>query len=159
MPIFQDPRAFGILIDLLLEAVETEFNNIDVIVGLEARGFLFGPTLALRANCAFVPVRKPNKLPGDLVVVSYNKEYSTDSFAIQKGTIKPGQRVLIVDDILATGGTALAADELVTRLGGELVGHLFLLELTFLQGRKRLMAPTYTLLTGQDEAPDGSEFA
>ncbi|WBW75275.1 adenine phosphoribosyltransferase (APRT) Apt1 [Schizosaccharomyces osmophilus] len=159
MPIFADPKAFGILVDLLVELVQKQFKEIDVVVGLEARGFLFGPTLALRLNSSFVPVRKPNKLPGDLATISYKKEYAEDAFAMQKSSIKPGQRVLIVDDILATGGTAMAADELILQLNGNLLGHVFLMELGFLEGRNRLKAPTFTLFSGQTEAPEGSKTA
>ncbi|EEB06803.1 adenine phosphoribosyltransferase [Schizosaccharomyces japonicus yFS275] len=159
LPIFRDPKAFQILIDSLVSLIKEKFENVDVIVGLEARGFLFAPTLALALGCSFVPVRKPSKLPGEVVEVSYKKEYETDSFAMQKDSIKPGQRIVVIDDILATGGTALAADQLIEKLDGKLLGHVFLMELDFLKARDRLQAPTYNLLNGQAEAPEGSEWA
>jgi len=120
-------------------------------VGLEARGFLFGPSLALKLGAGFVPVRKAGKLPGECVRVAYEKEYGTDWFEMQVGAIKPGQRVLVVDDIIATGGSAKAAGELVELSGGVLVEYVFILELEFLKGREALRAPVYTLLKGQEE--------
>ncbi|RPA79737.1 adenine phosphoribosyltransferase 1 [Ascobolus immersus RN42] len=127
------------------------FAGVDVVVGLEARGFLFGPSLALRLGAGFVPVRKAGKLPGECVKVSYEKEYGQDWFEMQVSGIKPGQRVLIVDDIIATGGSAKAAGDLVTKLGGVVVEYLFLMELDFLKGREKLAAPVFTLLNGQEE--------
>lgn len=120
-------------------------------MGLEARGFLFGPSLALKLGAGFVPVRKAGKLPGECVRVAYEKEYGTDWFEMQVGAIKPGQRVLVVDDIIATGGSAKAAGELVELSGGVLVEYVFILELEFLKGREALRAPVYTLLKGQEE--------
>lgn len=122
-----------------------------MVVGLEARGFLFGPSLALRLGAGFVPVRKAGKLPGECVKVSYEKEYGQDWFEMQVGGIKAGQRVLIVDDIIATGGSAKAAGDLVNKLGGVVVEYLFILELDFLKGREKLGAPVFTLLNGQEE--------
>jgi len=124
---------------------------VDVVVGLEARGFLFGPSLALKLGAGFVPVRKAGKLPGECVRAAYEKEYGTDWFEMQVGAIKPGQRVLVVDDIIATGGSAKAAGELVELSGGVLVEYVFILELEFLKGREALRAPVYTLLKGQEE--------
>lgn len=153
LPIFADYT----LHDSLLRALELHVKEAyggqkpDVIVGLEARGFLFGPSLALRLNCAFVPVRKKGKLPGPTNTASYKKEYGEDFFQMQSDGIKEGQRVLIVDDIIATGGSAAAAGSLVQQLGGKLLGYVFILELDFLKGREKLDAPVYTLLTGQEE--------
>jgi len=128
------------------------FSGIDVIVGLDARGFLFGPSLALKLGCAFVPVRKAGKLPGNCVKVSYQKEYGEDFFEMQREAVKPGQKVLIVDDIIATGGSAAAAGELVRMCQGEVVEYVFILELEFLKGREKLGGvPVYTLLQGQEE--------
>ena len=121
----------------------------DVIVGLDARGFLIGPTLALRAGCKFVPVRKAGKLPGKLETVTYEKEYGPDTFAIQTAAIKSGDKVLVVDDLIATGGSAAAAGELVKKCGGQLLGYIFIIELTGLQGRDKLDAPVYTLIESQ----------
>ncbi|PQE03312.1 adenine phosphoribosyltransferase protein [Rutstroemia sp. NJR-2017a BBW] len=118
----------------------------DVVVGLDARGFLFGPSLALRLGAGFAPVRKKGKLPGPTEEASFDKEYGQDYFQIQKDAIKPGQTVLVVDDIIATGGSAQAAGKLVEQLGGNLMGYLFILELDFLKGREKLNAPVATLL-------------
>ncbi|KAL3425432.1 adenine phosphoribosyltransferase [Phlyctema vagabunda] len=142
----------------LLNALELQiavFNNgkkPDIIVGLDARGFLFGPALALKIGAGFVPVRKRGKLPGPTEEAAYEKEYGTDYFQIQKDVIKPGQTVLVVDDIIATGGSAAAAGQLVEKLGGNLVGFLFILELDFLKGRDKLTAPVCTLLSDADAA-------
>lgn len=105
LPIFQNPLAFGSLLDVLVLLIQERFGNQvpDVIIGLEARGFLFGPPLALRLNRPFVPVRKKGKMPGACITVEYTKEYGTDEFQVQTGAIKPGQQCLIVDDIIATG--------------------------------------------------------
>ncbi|KAA8906130.1 phosphoribosyltransferase-like protein [Sphaerosporella brunnea] len=158
LPIFATPS----LHDALLRALEIHitaqhpptltppFAGVDVVVGLEARGFLFGPSLALRLGAAFVPVRKAGKLPGECVKVGYQKEYGEDFFEMQRGAIKEGSRVVIVDDIIATGGSAEAAEMLVTMCGGTVVEFCFLMELGFLKGRSKLTAPVYTLLTGQE---------
>lgn len=160
LPIFASPSLHAALLralELHIQATHPPtltppFVGVDVVVGLEARGFLFGPSLALKLGAAFVPVRKQGKLPGECVKVGYEKEYGTDFFEMQKDAIKPGQRVLIVDDIIATGGSAKAAGELVQMLGGSLVEYIFILELDFLKGREKLGAPVYTLLSGQEEA-------
>lgn len=120
-------------------------------MGLEARGFLFGPSLALRLGAAFVPVRKKGKLPGPCETAGYQKEYGEDFFQMQSDGVKPGQKVLVVDDIIATGGSAAAAGSLVKKLGGTLIGYVFILELDFLKGRAKLDAPVYTLLSSQEE--------
>ena len=127
----------------------SQANKPDVIVGLEARGFLFGPSLALRLDSGFAPVRKKGKLPGPTETASFNKEYGADDFEIQSDAIKKGQKVLVVDDIIATGGSAAAAGQLVQKLGGQLLGFIMILELDFLHGRDKLPAPCYTLLTSQ----------
>jgi len=137
----------------LLRALELQvlaFNNgkaPDVIVGLDARGFLFGPSLALKLGAGFAPVRKPGKLPGPTEEASFDKEYGKDFFQIQKDAIRQGQSVLVVDDIIATGGSAAAAGKLVEQLGGHLLGFLFILEIDFLKGRDKLTAPVVTLLS------------
>ncbi|CAK7208018.1 adenine phosphoribosyltransferase [Sporothrix eucalyptigena] len=153
MPIFRDPAAHANLLRALeLQALHFKapvggVPSVDVVVGLDARGFLFGPGLALRLGAGFAPVRKQGKLPGPCVTASYEKEYGADYFQIQEDAIKPGQKVLIVDDIIATGGSAAAAGELVRKLGGELVGYLFILEISFLKGREKLGdVPVITLL-------------
>lgn len=121
----------------------------DVIVGLEARGFLFGPSLALRLGAGFAPVRKKGKLPGLTETAAFEKEYGADHFEIQRDAIKEGQKVLVVDDVIATGGSAAAAGQLVQKLGGRLLGFIMMLELDFLHGRDKLPAPCYTLLSSQ----------
>ncbi|CAK7237534.1 adenine phosphoribosyltransferase [Sporothrix bragantina] len=154
MPIFMNPAAHASLLRALeLQALHFKAPagatapSVDVVVGLDARGFLFGPGLALRLGAGFAPVRKQGKLPGPCVTASYEKEYGADYFQIQEDAIKPGQKVLIVDDIIATGGSAAAAGELVRKLGGELVGYLFILEISFLKGREKLGdVPVITLL-------------
>ena len=112
--------------------------EVDKVVGIESRGFLFGPVLAYNLNAGFVPVRKPGKLPWETVEQSYELEYGYDSIEMHQDAIKPGERVLIVDDLIATGGTAQAATQLVESLGGQVSGLGFLLELSFLDGRSKL---------------------
>jgi adenine phosphoribosyltransferase len=109
-----------------------------VVVGVEARGFIFAPALAYALNAGFVPVRKPKKLPFERISVSYALEYGTDSLEMHRDAVSPGTRVLIVDDLLATGGTAKAVTQLVEQLGGTVIGLGFLVELTFLNGRDQL---------------------
>jgi adenine phosphoribosyltransferase len=137
-----------------LELQVLEFSNgikPDVVVGLDARGFLFGPSLALRLGAGFAPVRKRGKLPGPTQEASFDKEYGQDFFQIQSDAIKKGQKVLVVDDIIATGGSAAAAGQLVESSGGELIGFLFILEIDFLKGRDKLTAPVQTLLKDKPE--------
>jgi adenine phosphoribosyltransferase len=112
--------------------------QVDVVLGIEARGFIFAPALAYALGAGFVPVRKPKKLPAECVSVSYDLEYGTDSLEMHRDAVSNGHRVLIVDDLLATGGTAAAAARMVKNVGGEVAGIGFVVELTFLQGRKKL---------------------
>ena len=124
---------------------------IDLVVGMESRGFIFGAALADRLNAGFVPVRKPGKLPAQMHAVSYDLEYGSDSLEIHADAIEAGQRVLIVDDLLATGGTAAATIELVSGFGAEIVACAFLVELTFLKGRARLgTTPVHAVLPYDD---------
>ncbi len=113
-------------------------TECDVIVGLESRGFLFGTNMAEVLNTSFVPVRKPGKLPFDKISESYDLEYGTDLVEMHTDAIKEGDKVIIHDDLIATGGTALAASNLVKRLGGEIIGYSFIIELSFLKGREKL---------------------
>ena len=152
LPIFQDPilhETFIHALGLHIHEIYGQDDKPDVIVGLEARGFLFGPSLALRLGAGFVPVRKKGKLPGPTESTAFKKEYGADHFEIQSDAIKRGQKVLVVDDIIATGGSAAAAGQLVQILGGELLGFIMILELDFLRGRDKLPAPCYTLLSSQ----------
>lgn len=112
--------------------------GVDVVLGIEARGFIFAPALAYALGAGFVPVRKPKKLPSDCASVTYDLEYGSDTLEIHKDAIPDGCRVLIVDDLLATGGTAKATTELVESLGGTVAGAAFVVELTFLGGREKL---------------------
>ena len=134
--LLKDPQGLRELITSL--AAHYENNRPDVVVGIEARGFVFGPALAFRLGVGFVPVRKPKKLPAEKVTVTYALEYGADSLEIHKDAIRPGQRVLIMDDLLATGGTAQATVKLVEMLGGKVAGLAFVIELEFLKGRSRL---------------------
>jgi len=111
---------------------------VDRVVGIEARGFIFAPMVAYRLNAGFVPVRKPNKLPAEVARATYNLEYGQDSLEVHRDAISSGQHVLIIDDLLATGGTASAVAGLVESLGGRIVGIGFLIELQFLKGREKL---------------------
>jgi len=111
---------------------------------------LLGPIIALRLGAAFVPVRKKGKLPGSCVSASYEKEYGTDSFEMQAGVIKPGQAVVIIDDLIATGGSAKAAGELVAKEGGKTLEYLFIIELSFLKGGVKLDAPIYSIVQSDD---------
>jgi len=111
---------------------------IDIVLGIEARGFIFAPALAYALGAGFVPVRKPNKLPAERVSVSYELEYGKDSLEMHRDAIGHGQHILIVDDLLATGGTAAAAARMVADVGGRVAGIGFVIELTFLQGRQKL---------------------
>lgn len=124
------------MIDFLCEKFEEE--KIDHIVGLESRGFIFGMPVAYNLNAGFIPVRKPNKLPAATISESYALEYGTDTLEIHADALKPGDRVLILDDLLATGGTAAAACNLVTKTGAEIVGCGFIIELNALEGRNKL---------------------
>jgi adenine phosphoribosyltransferase len=133
--LLKDKTGFAQLIDAL--AAHYIEQRIDLVLGIEARGFIFGPALAYRLNAGFVPVRKPRKLPAPVARVTYDLEYGTDALEIHKDAIRPGQRVVLVDDLLATGGTMEATVKLVNQLGGEIAGLGFALELDFLRGRER----------------------
>jgi adenine phosphoribosyltransferase len=124
----------------LMDAFADHYSGqkIDQVVGIEARGFIFAPALAVRLGAGFVPVRKPKKLPGATRSVTYELEYGSDTIEIHEGAIEPGNRVLLIDDLLATGGTMAAAVKLVQLLGGEVVGAAFAIELDFLHGRDKL---------------------
>ena len=136
-PLLDDPQASALCLQKLLELVNGQ--RINKVVGIESRGFFFGMSLAQQLNAGFVPVRKPGKLPFSTLKETYSLEYGTDTLEIHSDAIKPGDRVLIHDDVLATGGTAQAVCKLVERLGGTIVQCNFIMELGFLNGRDRLV--------------------
>jgi adenine phosphoribosyltransferase len=135
-PLLNDPDARKKCLSILVQSLKGQ--KIDKVVGAESRGFFFGMLLAQELNAGFVPVRKPKKLPYDTISASYELEYGTDTLEMHKDAIQKGDRVLIHDDVLATGGTAKAVCDLVTELGGEIVQCNFLMELSFLNGREKL---------------------
>ncbi len=143
--LLQNAGAFARLIDLLSERYVGQ--QIDVVAGIEARGFIFGPALAYRLNAGFVPIRKPRKLPSKTISIQYALEYGQDTLEMHADAVRPGQRVLIVDDLIATGGTALAAAQLIEKTGGTVAEMAFIVELTFLQGREKMNPyPVFSLL-------------
>jgi adenine phosphoribosyltransferase len=144
--LLKEPDAFRDVIDRMAEPVADE--RIDLVVGMESRGFIFAAPLAYKLGAGFVPVRKLGKLPADTIEVEYDLEYGTATLEVHRDAIAEGQRVLIVDDLLATGGTVLGTIELVKRLGGEIAGLSFMVELTALHGRDKLGDyPIHTLIT------------
>ncbi len=138
--LLKDPHALRMTVDrfVWLFARQPQRPPIDKVIGIEARGFMFAPTVAYSLNAGFVPVRKPGKLPAKCTSQSYDLEYGTDKLEIHTDAISPGERVLIVDDVIATGGTARATAKLVESLGGVVAGFGFIIELTFLPGRNSL---------------------
>lgn len=147
--LLQNPQALKATIDQLTARYANA--NIDVVVGMESRGFIFGMPLAYQLGVGFVPVRKPGKLPAATISESYQLEYGTNTLEIHQDSIKPGQRVLVVDDLLATGGTAKATCNLVEHLGGEVASTAFVIELTFLNGREKLQGYDIFSLLQYDE--------
>lgn len=145
-PLLADPRTFTMILDAFTE--EYVGRHLDAIVGIESRGFIFGGALAARLNCSFVPVRKPGKLPYHVDRVQYSLEYGEGALEMHKESIRHDARVLIVDDLLATGGTAAGAAELVRMQGGIVLAYAFVIELAFLSGRERLLpTPVHSLVT------------
>jgi adenine phosphoribosyltransferase len=143
--LLRDPEGFRIAIDSLSNPYRD--RGISLVVGIESRGFILGSAVADRIGAGFVPIRKVGKLPSATVRVSYDLEYGSDSLEMHRDAIEPGQRVLIVDDLLATGGTARAAVDLVKQLGGDVEGVAFLIELVELNGRSRLQGePVFAVL-------------
>jgi adenine phosphoribosyltransferase len=134
--LLKDAEGFRSVIDGLRQHYQRA--RVDTVLGIEARGFIFAPALAYALGAGFVPVRKPNKLPAECVSVTYDLEYGSDSLEMHKDAIGEGHRVLIVDDLLATGGTAAAAARMVKKVGGSVAGIGFVVELTFLNGRQKL---------------------
>lgn len=134
--LLKDKKGFHALIDRLCDHYRN--HHIDIVAGIEARGFIFAPALAYRLGAGFVPVRKPKKLPSKTASISYALEYGADSLEIHEDAVQKGQKVLVCDDLLATGGTAAATVQLVRKLGGVVDGAAFAVELTFLNGRQKL---------------------
>lgn len=147
-PLLADADGLVRAVTGLTDAVRRDVGEVDRVVGVEARGFLFGPPLALALGVGFAPVRKPGKLPWDVASETYALEYGTDTLEAHRDAVLASERVLIVDDVLATGGTAAATARLVERLGAQVAGFAFLAELSFLGGRAALPAalPVTTLL-------------
>ena len=134
--LLRDPSGLKVTIDLLSSPYVDQ--GIDLVIGIESRGFILGAAVAERIGAGFIPIRKPGKLPSETLKETYDLEYGQDALEIHTDAVNTGQRVLIVDDVLATGGTAAAATELVKKLGGELHGLAFLIELLFLNGKTKL---------------------
>lgn len=148
--LLKDPRGFATVIDQLHERYREQ--AIDSVVGIEARGFIIGAALAYRMGVGFVPIRKQGKLPGDTVEQHYDLEYGTDTVEIHADALDAGERVLLVDDLLATGGTAMAAIHLVERLGATVVSTAFVVDLPELKGREGLTAAGYEVFSLVDFA-------
>ena len=138
--LLKEPAAYKEAIDLMTAPFAD--TKVDIVVGMESRGFIFSAPMAYQLDAGLVPVRKLGKLPAETVSIEYALEYGTNTLEVHKDAIKTGQRVLIVDDLLATGGTVNGTIELVHRLGGEIVGLAFLVELLFLKGREKLHGQT-----------------
>lgn len=134
--LLRDAQGFRIAIDMLSTPYADQ--AVDAVVGIESRGFILGAAVAERLGTGFIPIRKPGKLPAKAIRETYALEYGTDALEIHEDAVQPGQRILIVDDVLATGGTAAAAVQLVRTLGGDLLGTAFLIELLALDGRSRI---------------------
>lgn len=149
-PLLRDRNIFKTLVDDLYHQmtshriVNAPSERIDTVVALEARGFIFGSALAVLLGAGIVPIRKRGKLPGKCESISYEKEYGLDFFEIQSGAIEPGQNVVVVDDVLATGGSAKAAGTLVANQGGRVLEYLFVIEIPSLNGAKALDSPVYS---------------
>ncbi len=134
--LLMNPEAFNYALSMLLDF--TKDKKINKVVGIESRGFILGSVLAYKLNCGFVPVRKPGKLPAEKVSIAYSLEYGEDRLEMHKDAIAPGDKVLVHDDLLATGGTMNAVCQLIEQLGGEIVQVSFIVELSFLNGREKL---------------------
>ena len=134
--LLKDGKSFVEVIDKFDEKYRS--RNVDIIVGIESRGFIFGGALAYKLGVGFVPIRKPGKLPADTISEEYELEYGTETMEIHSDAIMPGQNILIIDDLIATGGTMEAATRLIERLGGVIVGIAYLIDLTFLKGSEKV---------------------
>jgi adenine phosphoribosyltransferase len=147
--LLSDPEAFGKTIDILQDRYDGK--NIDTVAGIESRGYIFGAALAYQLGVGFIPLRKPGKLPREVISQEYDLEYGTDKLEIHKDAIGPGERILLLDDLLATGGTAQAAGNLVRKVGGEIIEYTFVIELPTLNGRAKLEGPVYSMIKFEGE--------
>lgn len=141
----KDAEALKIMVDFLYEKFKDQ--NIDYVAGIESRGFIFGAALAYKLGCGFTAIRKPNKLPAKTIKEDYSLEYGTNTIEIHEDALKPGNRVVVIDDLLATGGTALAACNLISKLGATAVATAFPIELDPLKGRERIEAEGYKVIS------------
>ncbi len=149
-PLLAHPAGLSLAVEYLTQPFRAQ--HVDVVVGAESRGFIFGTAIARNLSAGFVPIRKPGRLPGETISEEYELEYGTDRMEIHRDAISPGARVLIVDDLLATGGTIAACCRLVSALGGEIVGLAVLIELMFLNGREKVADyPVHSILTFDGE--------
>ncbi|OTF79760.1 adenine phosphoribosyltransferase-like protein [Euroglyphus maynei] len=146
-PLFQDPGLLDDVLYILKDHIGKNVKNYDTIIGLESRGFLFGPLLAYELRVPFVPIRKAGKLPGKVESIAYDLEYGSDKFEIQIDSVKPNSNCIIVDDLLATGGSARSAVELIRKCGANVVNVIVLIELIDLKGRLQYPEPTFSLVT------------
>lgn len=149
--LLQAPEPFAASVQAMLDHYTATGSEIDVVVGIESRGFIWGAILAYQMGVGFIPVRKPGKLPAETIRAEYALEYGTNALEMHRDAIQPGQKVLIVDDLLATGGTAQATCQLVEQLGGEVMGLAFLIELTALEGRGKLAGYDVLALVQMEE--------
>ena len=146
-PVLADPALLSATIDGMIAA--TGITQVDKVIGIDARGFIFGSLIAAKLNAGFIPIRKKGKLPWKTLGTSYDLEYGSNAIEIHQDAIRPGESVLLADDLLATGGTAAAALDLIQQLGGNVLGSVFFIELAFLNGREKLAGkgPVHALLT------------
>ncbi|KAK3581106.1 hypothetical protein CHS0354_033897 [Potamilus streckersoni] len=145
-PVLQDAKALRGLVDAIIDFIKAKCDGVEVIIGLDSRGFLFGPMISEALGISFVPIRKAGKLPGETYKVEYTLEYGTDKCEMQKESVKPGQKVVILDDLLATGGTMKAACELAEVAQAHVLCCVVVIELTDLQGRKRFKYPCHAFV-------------
>ncbi|GFR07383.1 adenine phosphoribosyltransferase [Trichonephila clavata] len=145
-PIFRNPELLEDLLNVFQNYIQTHVPGLQCIAGVESRGFLIGPSLALKLKVPFIPIRKPGKLPGNVKRESYSLEYGVDALEVQTDSLKPGQKVVIVDDLIATGGSMEASVKLIRSAGGVVEHCVSVMELSDLKGREKISAPVYSIL-------------